>query len=104
MKFAPIVLGTVVTSAAAAAQFANYRSEYVPDAPTAVAIGRAVSIPIYGKKLVQTEEPFTATRKGDTWIVFGTLHCPPKYICAGGTIEVTLSVSDGRILSVLHTE
>ena len=104
MKSGAVLLGIVATSAAAAAQFANYRSEYVPDAATAIAIGRAVSIPIYGRKLVQTEEPLTAMRKGEMWIVLGTLRCPKKYICVGGTIEVTLSAKDGRVLSVVHTE
>jgi hypothetical protein len=90
----------------AAAQFAHFnpRGEYVPDASTAIAIGHAVAIPIYGQKLVQSEEPFTATRKGDSWTVQGTLHCPQSSTCVGGTVEVTLSAKDGHVLSVIHTE
>jgi hypothetical protein len=79
--------------------------DFVPDSPTAVAIARAVLIPIYGPELVRAEEPLQATRQaspqGDIWVVTGTLHCnaPP---CLGGTGEVKLSVGDGRIIHVTH--
>ncbi len=105
MKLVMVAVFSIVTASVPAfAQFAHYHSEYVPDAATAIAIGRAVSVPIYGKKLIQSEEPFTAMRKGGTWIVLGTLNCDPKYTCVGGTVEVTLSAKNGRVLSVIHTE
>ena len=104
MRVAGLSLLALVAITPASAQFAKYGPDYVPDAPTAIAIARAVSIPIYGTKLVDYEEPFTATRRGDVWTVLGSLNCPPKHICVGGTVEVTLSAKDGRILSVIHTE
>jgi len=99
-----LIVFTGLTLIAQPASAFNPRGEYVPDAATAITIGRAVAIPIYGRKLVHYEEPFTATRKGDVWTVAGTLHCPPPGICAGGTVEVMLSAKDGRVLSVVHTE
>jgi len=87
----------------ASAQFAKHGPDYVPDAATAIAIGRAVSIPIYGESRIATEEPLTATRKGDVWTVSGSFNCPPEEVCVGGTVQVTLCAKDGRILSVIHT-
>jgi hypothetical protein len=104
VKVARLSLLALMAITPASAQFAKYGPDYVPDAPTAITIGRAVSIPIYGKKLVDSEEPFTATRKGDVWTVFGSLNCSPKDSCVGGTAEVTISAKDGRIFSVIHTE
>jgi len=36
------------------------RSGYVPDSASAIQIGEAVLIPIYGKKQIESEKPFTA--------------------------------------------
>ena len=75
---------------------------FVPDQSTAIAIARAVLIPIYGANRIKSEEPFMAIRKGDVWIVNGTLRCAPN--CLGGTASVSLSASDGRILNLLHSK
>jgi hypothetical protein len=81
----------------------NPHHAFVPDAATAIAIGRATLIPIYGKGIL-SEEPFTAKRNGDVWTVSGTLHCgtPDPHACVGGAAEVKLSAKDGRILHVTH--
>ena len=84
------------------------RPGLVPDEATAIAIARAVLIPIYGAKQIRSEEPLTARRNGDIWVVTGTL-CPnykapeglPQF-CVGGTAELKLSVKDGRVLHVTH--
>lgn len=81
----------------------------IPDETTAIAISRAALIPIYGAKLVQSEEPFTAQRKGDVWLVRGTLYCGLSWWdklwgggCLGGTAEVKLSAKTGKILHITH--
>jgi NTF2 fold immunity protein len=83
------------------------RSGYVPDSGTAVQIAEAVLIPIYGKKQIESERPFTATLKGDTWTVEGTLRCPDgkggtTTECDGGVAVVKISKIDARILYMMH--
>ena len=41
----------------------------MPNAETAVKIGEAVLIPVYGEKKISDERPFKATRQGDVWMV-----------------------------------
>ena len=80
-------------------------SGYVPDAATAIAIARAVLIPIYGEKTIRSEEPLVATRDGSAWLVNGTLPCQREYEhtpCLGGTAFVKLSAEDGQIMFVTH--
>jgi hypothetical protein len=82
-------------------------SGYVPDSATAVQIGEAVLIPIYGKKQIESEEPFTARLEGDTWIVRGTLRCPDgkggmTTECDGGVAVVKISKLDARVLHMMH--
>jgi|HubBroStandDraft_4_1064222.scaffolds.fasta_scaffold334937_2 hypothetical protein len=102
----------MATSVSAADTGYNPNHEYVPNAATAIAIGRAVLIPIYGEKQIQSEEPFVAKRQGDIWTVSGTLNCEvlswwEKLLgdtCFGGTAEVKLSAKTGEILHVTHYE
>lgn len=78
---------------------------FVKESETALAIARAVLIPIYGAKTIGDEEPFVATDLGDRWFVTGTLHCPgapASSICLGGTAEVEIAKSDGRIVRLIH--
>jgi hypothetical protein len=83
------------------------QSGYVPDSATAVQIGEAVLIPIYGKKTIESERPFTATLKGDVWTVGGTLRCHASNgnitaECDGGTAVVKISKIDAHIISMTH--
>ncbi len=71
---------------------------YVPDKRTAIAIAKAVWIPIYGAAHVQTQEPVVATLRGDIWHVRGSL--PEDSV--GGVAEARISKRDGRILAVDH--
>jgi hypothetical protein len=75
---------------------------FVPDAETAVKIAEAVLVPVYGQKQVESERPFKATVKGDSWTVQGTLQCAPN--CVGGTALVEISKSTGQILQMFHTK
>ena len=72
-------------------------------------MARAVLIPIYGEKIIQHEEPLTATRTGDVWTVQGALNCKMSWwdklwgvMCFGGTAELKLSAKTGQILHVTH--
>ncbi|HEV1994522.1 MAG TPA: NTF2 fold immunity protein [Candidatus Acidoferrum sp.] len=77
------------------------RDGFVPNAETAVKIGEAVLIPVYGEKQIDSERPFTANLHGDIWIVTGTLNCgAPR--CDGGTAIVKISKASGQILFMMH--
>jgi NTF2 fold immunity protein of polymorphic toxin system component len=87
----------------AIAQGFKPKEAYVPDSTTAVKVAEAVLIPVYGKRQIESEEPFNATLKDGVWIVRGTLPCPdPKTSCIGGVAEVKISKDDARILSMIH--
>ena len=80
---------------------------YVPDSSTALRIAEAVLIPVYGKKQIDSEQPFTATLNGDVWTIAGTLHCPDgrggvTTLCDGGVASVRISKKDARVLYMLH--
>jgi hypothetical protein len=82
-------------------------SGYVPDSATAVQIAEAVLIPIYGKKQIESERPFTAKLEGNVWTVGGTLRCPDgkggfTTQCDGGVAIVKISKIDAHILYVMH--
>jgi hypothetical protein len=75
---------------------------FVPDAQTAIVIARAVLVPIYGEAQIKREEPLTAIRRGDDWLVSGTLQCVPH--CVGGVATVSISARSGQIKYVIHTK
>jgi hypothetical protein len=104
MKKCALLLAMLVTTFAVGYSQADSTSfmpkdGFVPNAETAVKIAEAVLIPVYGEKQILAERPFNVVRKGDVWIVSGTLPCEP---CAGGTAEVTISKSSGQILRMIH--
>ena len=72
----------------------------MPNESTAIAIAKAVWIPIYGKEQIESEAPFVATLKNGAWYVHGSL--PKGYM--GGTAEAVISKRDGKILRVIHGE
>jgi hypothetical protein len=71
---------------------------FVPNAQTAIAIAEAVLIPIYGRRHIHSERPFTASLKDGIWTVGGSL--PSGY--AGGVAVVELAKQDARIIRVVH--
>lgn len=77
------------------------RDGFVPNAETAVKIGEAVLIPVYGEATINRERPFKATRQGDVWRVTGTLDCGSPQ-CNGGTAVVRISKTSGEILFMNH--
>ena len=98
----------VFLSVMALAQEQKPASGYVPDSRTAVKIAEAVLMPVYGEKHIESERPFKATLKDNTWTVAGTLHCPKgkgkksDMICMGGVATVQIAKDDARILSMVH--
>jgi hypothetical protein len=79
----------------------------VYDSAAAIARAEAVLIPVYGKKRIESERPFTATLKGDVWTVWGTLYCPDgkggvTRDCVGGVANVRIDKRNGRILHMEH--
>ena len=80
---------------------------YVPDSTTAIKIAEAVLVPVYGKKQIDSEQPFTARLKDDVWTVSGTLRCPDgkggvTTACDGGVAVVQISKLDVRVVSMTH--
>ena len=74
----------------------------IPNAETAIAVARAILIPIYGADTVRGEEPLVAEQKPDRWIVRGSLNCGGAPTCVGGTAEIEIAKNDGRVLRVTH--
>ena len=78
----------------------------VPDAETAVHIAEAVLAPVYGHQVIESEKPFRATLKGETWTVEGSMHCERPgggpHDCVGGVALVEVSRRDGRVTRITH--
>jgi hypothetical protein len=107
MKLAQICCLLVSLAPVAIGQGLPPKAGYVPDSKTAIRIAEAVLAPIYGEEKINAERPFNAELKHGTWTVTGTLHCPDEHggtttDCAGGTAEVKIAKSDGRVLFMIH--
>ena len=79
----------------------------VADSATAVEIAEAALIPVYGRKHIESERPFTAKLRNGVWTVYGTLRCSDgkggtTTICVGGAAAVEISQKDGHILRMWH--
>ena len=107
MKCSAILFCACVVVTAVLAEGYRPPSGYVPDSGTAVQIAEAVLIPVYGKKQIESEEPFTAKLEKNTWTVRGTLRCSDgkggvTTHCVGGTAVVKISKIDARIVYMMH--
>ena len=82
----------------------------VPDEPTAVSLAEKEFVKVYGKRVVESERPFSATLSHGVWHVSGTLYCRDVKgnvtigTCLGGTAEGDIRQSDGKVLLILHTK
>jgi hypothetical protein len=74
----------------------------IPDADTAKAIAMAVAIPIWGKKIVEAEQPLRAGLKGNVWTVIGDPHLNGGE--TGGELIIQLDKKTGSVLTFLHTQ
>lgn len=70
----------------------------VPNAEVAKAIHLAVAGAVYGEAKLAGQRPFQAVRRGDFWVVSGSL--PPKTL--GGTAVTVMRASTGEVLRVTH--
>jgi len=75
-----------------------YDGNVVADSLSAVLIAKAVWYPIYGKDVIDGEQPFVVYQNSKYWLVMGTL--PKGYL--GGVAEVIIRKSDGKIMQVCH--
>jgi hypothetical protein len=102
MKVLAVLCTTLLLASAAFGQKQKH-PEPVPNSETAIKVGEAALMKVYGKRKVKSERPFSAELKDDVWTVSGTLHCPDhKAVCHGGVAEVLLSKTDGRVISIRH--
>ena len=74
---------------------------FVPDSATATRVARAVLWPVYGKDIIDTEEPLRAKLVGDHWVVSGSL---PKGANQGGAAYVEILKGDAKILRMIHSK
>lgn len=95
-----LALGTAYAQTSRVKSF-RPKEGFVPTAETAVKVGEAVLMPVYGEKKILDERPFKAMLRGDVWTVQGTLACAP---CPGGTAVVKISKTSGQILFMAHYE
>jgi hypothetical protein len=103
MRYRVTLFCTLFLVASALAQGYRPKEGYVPDSATALRVGEAVLVPVYGVKHIESEKPFTATLKHDVWTIQGTLHCSDGLaLCDRGVAEVRISKADGRILFMNH--
>jgi uncharacterized membrane protein YccF (DUF307 family) len=70
----------------------------VPDAATAIRIAEVALIPIYGRKQIESERPFTAKLTKNIWFVAGHLH--EGWV--GGVAEIWIDKRDGHVLRYIH--
>lgn len=68
----------------------------VPTAEVAVAIHNAVCAAIFGKSEMAHEQPFTAIRCGDFWVIAGYL--PPTSL--GGVPVTVIRASNGEVIDI----
>ena len=95
-----LLIAATVPNAAGQEAFFPPRG-FVPDAATAIAIARAVLLPIIGQHAVDVEEPYSARKEGDTWTVNGNYGCKISQLCLKEGALVKLSATDGQILYLI---
>ena len=71
----------------------------VVDEATAIRIGEAVLLPVYGAEHINMERPLHARLERGIWTILGTL--PPNV--PGGTVIAKIRRKDGRILEMGHS-
>lgn len=70
----------------------------VPNEKTAIAIAKAIWLPIYGKS-IKREKPYIAyLNRDDIWVVNGTFHG----LRFGGVAYAFIRKKDGKIIYVIH--
>jgi hypothetical protein len=70
----------------------------IPDQATALRVAEAILEAAYGKIEIARGEPFTATLKGDVWVVQGTI--PAGWVGGAGYVEI--EKSKGCVVQIGH--
>lgn len=66
----------------------------------ATQIHAAVAGEIFGAEKLRKQQPFRAIRSGEFWVVYGSI--PENTM--GGTAVSVIRISNGEVLSVVHTQ
>lgn len=77
---------------------------YVSNAQIAVEIAEIVAEPIYGKAVLEHEQPLQARLERGVWVVSGTLPKGAKGSTTQGLLECRISKRTGQILRMIHTQ
>ena len=103
-----VLLAIGMTACAVGQTAETVNSSEVPDAATAIELDKKALIGVYGKKVIESEEPFKASLSDGVWHVSGTLYCRDKAgnvtkdTCLGGVAMADIRQSDGRVLRTGH--
>jgi len=81
----------------------------VSDEGTALRVAEPELIRTYGRDVIDSERPLTASSWEMMWTVGGTVHCGhgkrgTTAPCVGGVATLHLSKEDGRIVKIFHTQ
>jgi len=71
----------------------------VSDTATAVKIAETYLFEVYGKDKIVEERPYEIGRINGYWYITGSL---PKYSMCGGTFEILLEASTGKVVKIGH--
>lgn len=74
--------------------------ELIPTEETAAAIAKAILASLYGPLRIYRQQPFHLASKDGNWLVEGSR--PPGRYDDGGTAEIRLRRSDGKVLGLSH--
>ncbi len=76
--------------------------DLVPDAETALKIGKIILENYYGNEFMSVYEPYKAMLHGEEWWVLGSSPDPSrgKHAMGGGFPELSISKKDARVLSI----
>jgi hypothetical protein len=105
-----IAMGLSSLALSSVGQTSAPTSTKAPDSATAVGIAEKVLTNIYGKKVIESERPFTAVLSDGIWHVYGTLYCKDNqgnviaHMCLGGVASVDIRQRDGHVLRTGHTK
>jgi NTF2 fold immunity protein len=103
MKTQFLILSALILVSPLFCEGRKSKPKFVADSATAIEIAEKALFPVYGRRHIESERPFTATLNDGVWTVHGTLRCSvgkggATTICAGGAANVEISQKNGHIL------
>jgi len=97
----PVMVGTSVPGLSRQKTPSGFGEFLVPNKVTAVKIGEAVLMPLFGEHQVESQRPYRAKLKGDRWIVTGSI--PRRWVAemiTGRIFRIDISRRTGAISRV----